>query len=182
MSRIAIPTVESAPAAAGPLLAAVKNKLGTVPNLMKLLANSPQALEGYLSLSGALGKGRLDAGIQERIALAVAEYNGCEYCLAAHAYLGKHVAKLSDAEIEAARGGASADARAAAAAAFALDVARNRGRIDDTALAAVRAAGFGDDAILEIVLHVALNVLTNYVNNVAATDLDFPAVGRRRAA
>ena len=95
MSRISIPTVESAPSASAPLLAAVKQQLGSVPNLMKLLAVSPAALEGYLSLSGALGKGALDAGIRERIALAVAQHNGCDYCLAAHSYLGKHVAKLA---------------------------------------------------------------------------------------
>jgi len=182
MSRISIPTVESAPSASAPLLAAVKQQLGSVPNLMKLLAVSPAALEGYLSLSGALGKGTLDAGIRERIALAVAQHNGCDYCLAAHSYLGKHVAKLADAEIDAARGGASSDPRADAATRFALSVARNRGNVDGAELAGVRAAGFGDDAILEIVVNVALNVLTNYVNTVAQTEVDFPAARQRKAA
>jgi AhpD family alkylhydroperoxidase len=99
MNRIAIPTVEQSPAASLPLLEAVNKQLGVIPNLMKLVGNSPAALEGYLSLSGALGKGVLSAPLRERIALTIAEYNGCDYCLAAHSYLGKNLAKLSDEEI-----------------------------------------------------------------------------------
>jgi uncharacterized peroxidase-related enzyme len=182
MSRIAIPTVENAPAAAQPLLAAVKQQLGTVPNLMKLLARNPAALEGYLSFSGALGKGALDAGLRERIALAVAEHNGCDYCLSAHTYLGQHVARLPAGELAAAREARSTDARAAAALGFARAVARQRGQVADAELAAVRAAGFDDAEVLEIVAHVALNVLTNYVNNVALTTVDFPHVAARQAA
>lgn len=176
MSRISIPTVESAPSASAPLLAAVKQQLGSVPNLMKLLAVSPAALEGYLSLSGALGKGALDAGIRERIALAVAQHNGCDYCLAAHSYIGKNLVKLTDDEIAQARDGRAADARNDAALRFAQRVAAERGRVLDADIAALRAAGFSDAETVEIVLHVALNVLTNYVNNVAHTDVDFPRV------
>ena len=59
MSRISIPTVEHSAAASKPLLAAVQQQLGVVPNLMKLVGHSPAALEGYLSLNGALGKGKI---------------------------------------------------------------------------------------------------------------------------
>lgn len=181
MSRIDIPSVEASPAASQPLLAAVNQQLGVVPNLMKMVGNSPAALEGYLSLNGAVAKGVLELGLRERIALATAEYNGCEYCLAAHTYLGKNLAKLDDAEIDRARDAHSADARTAAALHFARRVTAERGHVSDTDLAAVRAAGFNDAAIVEIVTNVALNVLTNYVNNVAATDIDFPRVALRRA-
>lgn len=181
MSRIDIPSVEASPAASQPLLAAVHQQLGVVPNLMKMVGNSPAALEGYLSLNGAVAKGVLELGLRERIALATAEYNGCEYCLAAHTYLGKNLAKLDDAEIDRARDAHSADARTAAALHFARRVTAERGHVSDTDLAAVRAAGFNDAAIVEIVTNVALNVLTNYVNNVAATDIDFPRVALRRA-
>lgn len=78
MSRLTIPTVDTAPEATKPLLAAVKKQLGVVPNLMKLVGNSPAALEGYLSLNGALAKGTLDTKLRERIALGVAEFNGCD--------------------------------------------------------------------------------------------------------
>ena len=182
MSRIAIPTVEQAPAKSKPLLDAVHKQLGVVPNLMKLVGNSPAALEGYLALNGALAKGALDARLRERIALAVAEFNGCEYCLSAHSYLGKNVARLDDGEIAAARDGRSSDPKADAALRFAHRVAAERGRVDDADLAALRAAGFDDAAVVEIVLNVALNVLTNYVNNVAQTDIDFPRVDMKLAA
>jgi uncharacterized peroxidase-related enzyme len=177
MSRLAIPaSIEAAPAAARPSLEAVNKQLGSVPNLFRLVANSPAALEGYLGLSGALGKGKLDARTRERIALAVAEQNRCDYCLSAHSYLGSNLAKLDDAEIAANRAGGSNDARAAAAVRFATRIVRERGHVTDGDLEAVKAAGYDDAQVLEIVLHVALNTLTNYVNSVAATDIDFPVV------
>jgi len=183
MSRINIPaTVETAPAAAQPLLNGVKAKLGSAPNLFRLLAVSPAALEGYLGLSGALGKGSLDARTRERIALAVAEFNGCGYCTSAHAYIGKNLAGLSDAEIAANRNGGSTDDRAAAAVRFAIKVVETRGQVSDADVAAIRVAGYSDAEVIEIVLHVALNTLTNYVDEVAKTDIDFPVVPTNLAA
>jgi uncharacterized peroxidase-related enzyme len=182
MNRLAITPTENAPAAAQPLLAAVHKQFGMTPNLMKLVSASPAALEGYLALNGALAKGTLDGGLRERIALAIAEFNGCEYCLSAHTYMGKNLAKLNDQEIAAARDGGSADARNDAALRFAVRVAASRGQVSDVELANLRAAGFDDAAVLEIVLNVALNVLTNYVNNVAQTEVDFPKVELKLAA
>jgi uncharacterized peroxidase-related enzyme len=183
MSRIPIPaTIEAAPAASRPLLDAVKKQLGVAPNLFRLVANSPAALEGYVALSGALGKGALPAPTRERIALAVAEINGCDYCLSAHAYLGRHVAGLDDAEITANRNGSSNDARADAAVRFAAKVAGERGHVAEDDLRAVRRAGYDDAQIIEIVLHVALNTWTNYINTVADTDIDFPVITSRKAA
>lgn len=182
MSRISIPSVEQSLDASKPWLAAVQQQLGVVPNLMKLVGHSPAALEGYLSLNGALAKGQLDAKLRERLALAVAEYNGCDYCLSAHDYLGRNVAKLNGDEIEAARDGRSEDARAHAALDFALKVLQTRGSVSGADLAALRLAGFDEASVIEIVATVALNVLTNFINNVAQTDIDFPKVSARRAA
>lgn len=164
------------------MLEAVKQQLGSVPNLFRLVSNSPAALEGYLALSGALGKGALPAATRERIALAVAEINGCSYCLSAHTYLGKHVAKLDDAEMTANRGGASNEPTADAAVRFAAKVANSRGHVDEHDLRAVKLAGYDDAHVIEIVLHVALNTWTNYINEVARTDIDFPIVTTRKAA
>jgi uncharacterized peroxidase-related enzyme len=125
------------------------------------VSNSPAALEGYLTLSGALNKGKLPAQTRERIALAVAEINGCSYCLSAHTYLGKTLAKLDDAEITANRSGASNDPKADAAVRFAAKVARERGHVSEADVRAVRAAGYDDEQVIEIVLHVALNTWTN---------------------
>ncbi|MEK8029801.1 carboxymuconolactone decarboxylase family protein [Ideonella sp. DXS29W] len=182
MSRLSIPAVSDAPAASKPLLEAVHQKLGVVPNLMKLLGQSPAALEGYLSLSGALDKGTLDVKLRESLALAVAEFNGCDYCLAAHSYIGKNLVKLTDDEIAQARDARALDVRRAAALRFAQRVASERGRVQDSDIAALRSAGFNDAETIEIVLHVALNVLTNYVNNVARTDVDFPRVSSHTPA
>jgi len=183
VSRIGFPaSVEAAPVAAQPLLNGVKAKLGSVPNLFRLLAVSPAGLEGYLGLSGALGKGLLDARTRERIALAVAEFNGCGYCTSAHAFIGRIMAGLSDTEIAANRRGDSTDERAAAAVKFAIKIVEARGQVSDADVAAVRVAGYSDAELIEIVLHVALNTLTNYVNEVAETTIDFPAVKARDAA
>jgi uncharacterized peroxidase-related enzyme len=182
MTRIATPaTVADAPAASQPLLEAVNKQLGTVPNLFRVVGNSPAALEDYLSLMGALGKGELSVQTRERIALAVAEINGCDYCLSAHTYLGKNVAKLDDSEITANRNGGSNDSKAAAAVLFAKKVADARGRVSDAALGEVKAAGYSDAAVIEIVLNVALNIWTNYINTVAGTEIDFPVVHAKKA-
>ena len=175
MSRIFIPTRDASPEKSKPLLDAVERQLGVVPNLFRLVGTSPAALEGYLGLNGALGR-TLDAKTREGIALAVAQANGCDYCLSAHTYLGLNLAKIDEAEIARNRSGRSGDAKADAAIVFARRVLDARGRVSAADLAEVRDAGFTDAQIVEIVLSVALNVLTNYVNNVAGTDIDFPEV------
>jgi len=183
MTRIPTPaTIEAAPAASQPLLQAVKKQLGVAPNLFRLVANSPAALSGYLGLSGALGKGELPAATRERIALAVAEINGCDYCLSAHTYLGRNVAKLDDAEMTANRSGASNDPVADAAVRFAAKVTTLRGHVSDEDFRAVKAAGYTDAQVIEIVQHVALNTWTNYINTVGQTEIDFPVITARKAA
>jgi uncharacterized peroxidase-related enzyme len=182
MPRLPTPaSIEASPAAAQPLLHAVEKQLGVVPNLFRVVGNSPAALEGYLGLNGALGKGELEAATRERIALAVAEANGCDYCLSAHTYLGKNLAKLSEAEISANRNGSSSDSKAAAAVRFAVKLVKARGHVADADVQAVKKAGYNDAQGIEIVLHVALNTLTNYVNEVAKTEIDFPVVTAKAA-
>src|SRR5262249_34974152 len=156
------------------LLQAVEKQLGTVPNVFRSVSTSPQALEGYLGLLGALDKGALPPPTRERIALAVAEVNGCSYCLSAHTYLGRQFAHLDDAEMTANRSGASNDPKADAAVKFATQVTRARGHVSETDVSAVRLAGYNDAQIIEIIQHVALNTWTNYFNEVFKTDIDFP--------
>lgn len=183
MSLIPTPaTIADAPDGSHALLHSVEKMLGTTPNMFRLIGNSPAALEGYLGLSGALGKGRLPAATRERIALAIANINGCDYCNSAHTYLAKTLAKLDEAEIAANRAGGSTDARAHAAVDFAVKLATHRGRIAPADLAAVKDAGYSDGELVEIVGHVALNVLTNYVNEAFGTDVDFPRIEAARAA
>jgi len=183
MSRIPTPqTIDDAPTASRPLLEAVKRQFGVVPNMFRLVSNSPVALEGYLGLFNSLNKGELPAATRERIALAVSEINGCSYCLSAHTYLGKKLAKLDDPEITANRNGASNDPKADAAVRFAVVLAKARGHVSEAELRALKAAGYSDAQAIEIVMHVALNTWTNYINEMAQTEIDFPVIKARTAA
>lgn len=181
MSRLAIPHLDDAPEGSKPVLDAIRKSLGVVPNLFRLIGNSPTAINAYAGLNGPLTKA-LDVRTRERIALAVAQVNGCDYCLSAHTYLGLNLAKISPDEIALNRQGRSGDATADAAVSFAAKVASQRGHVSDADITAVRAAGFGDAQIVEIVALVAENTFTNYLNEVAKTDIDFPVVRAAEAA
>jgi uncharacterized peroxidase-related enzyme len=177
MSRIHIPpSIEAAPREAQPLLQASKAKQGRVPNMLRLIATSPIVLWAYLGFGEALDTGNLDGRTRQRIALAVAQLNGCDYCLSAHIDLAKHLAKLDDGELAANRQGRSTDRKADAAVRFAATLVRERGRAGDDDISALRSAGYSDGEILEIIAHVALNIFTNYVNEALGTEIDFPVV------
>lgn len=174
----ALPQIEPADATgpAAALLTQVQKTLGSVPNMTKAMANSPALLKGYLALSGALNGGTLPAAVRERLAIASAEYNRCEYCLSAHTYLGRNIAKLDDAELERARHAQSSDPHVAVLLALSDAIARGRGEVDETALKTARAAGVTDAEIAELVGNLALNILTNYFNVLADVDNDWPVV------
>lgn len=156
------------------LFNAIQNKLGVVPNMMRTMGNSPALLEGYLNLSGALSHGALGAKTGELLALAISENNSCDYCVAAHTYIGEKLVHIDASTIENARRGNSADAKTEAAFKFATTLLAKKGLVNDTDVEAVKTAGFTDGEIGEIVGHVALNILTNYFNNTADTEVDFP--------
>ena len=177
MSRIPTPaTIEAAPEASQPILEAIKKQIGSVPNIFRLVSNSPAALTGLTSLQGALGKGTLTAATRERIALAMAQANGCDYCLSAHTFTGAKFAKLDEAEIASNRNGTSNDPKAAAAVEFARALTTARGSVGADEISKVRAAGYSDAEIVEIIAHVALNTFTNYVNEALDTEIDFPRI------
>ncbi len=173
MSRLDQISPEVATGKAKELLDAVKGKLGLVPNMTRAMANAPAVLDGYLSLSGALGKGALPAKTREQIALAVGQANGCDYCLAAHSAIGKMVGLTADQILDSRRG-TSVDSKTDAIIRFARQVVEKQGRVTDADLADARIAGLDDSAVAEIVANVALNIFTNYFNHVAETDIDFP--------
>ena len=181
MSRI--PPVN--PAATTPdrqaLLSAIHQAFGATPAMFKTVAQSPAALKMMWSAFGALGAGVIPPRLGEQIAVAVADRNACEYCLAAHTALGRK-AGASAAEMAAAQAGESADPKTNAALRFALKVVDARGQVTDADVQALRAAGFDDEHIVEILAHVALNLFTNYVNVAFAVPVDFPAVPLRRSA
>src|SRR5215831_8219252 len=131
--------------------------------------------------NGALTK-TLDVKTRERIALAVAQVNGCDYCLSANSYLGLNLAKISPDEVALDRKGKSGDAKANAAVHFAARVLRERGHITGADIKAVRDAGYSDGQVVEILAVTAENIFTNLLNVVAETDIDFPVVRANDAA
>jgi len=160
------------------LLAAVQAKLGVTPNMTRHMARSPAVLDAYLAFAGALAGGTLNARLREQIALATAEANACEYCLSAHTLVGKG-AGLTSTEIAAARAADAADPNARAALRFADKLIANRGVVAESDVAMMRAAGYDDGAIGEVIANVALNIFTNYFNNVTQPVVDFPVVKPR---
>jgi len=158
------------------LFDAVQAKLGVVPNMMRTMGNSPAVLEGYLGLSGALSHGKLSAKTGELIALAVSESNSCDYCLAAHTFIGEKLVKADPAVLHAARTGNSTDAKTEAILQLAKTLISKNGLVNDEDVNKAKNAGISEAEIAETVAHTALNVLTNYFNNLANTEIDFPTV------
>ncbi len=180
MTRIQLINPAATTANRQALLEQIHGAFGATPNMFKAVANSPAALQSMWGSFGALGSGVLGAKLGEQIAVTVAEINRCQYCLAAHTMLGKQ-AGLSDDDLAAAQAGKSNDPRTAAALAFARKVLLTRANVGAEDLVALRAVGFQDEHIVEIMAHVALNVFTNYVNVAFDVPVDFPKVKFDRA-
>jgi len=181
MSRLPAIQTQAASGKAKELLEAVQAKLKITPNMTRVMANSPAVLEAYLSFSGALAGGALPAKLREKLALQVGELNSCQYCVSAHTAIGK-MTGLTDAEIEGARNANSASEKETAALRFARELVTSQGQTTDADIEAVRRAGYTDGEIAEIIAHVALNIFTNYFNNAAEVEVDFPKVALRKSA
>jgi uncharacterized peroxidase-related enzyme len=150
-------------------------ELGVVPNLFRILGNSPAALEGYLNFNGALAAGNFDVKVREQIALTVAESNLCGYCLSAHTFSGGK-AGLTEQDIADAIRATARIGKSDAILKLARSIVVQRGEVRDSDLEGARVFGLTDGEIVETVANVVLNILTNYVNHVARTSVDFPEV------
>jgi AhpD family alkylhydroperoxidase len=160
------------------LMESVSKDRGAIPNMIKSIAHSPQTLEGYLQFRRALAGGKIEPEVRERIALAVAQANHCDYSLAEHTALASRLG-LTFEEIMASREGRAGDRRTSAALQFARNLVMRNG---DCSTVEVREAGYRDAEIVEMVALVALYVFENYFNSVAQTQLDFPSVGMKTRA
>ncbi|WP_281806095.1 carboxymuconolactone decarboxylase family protein [Methylocystis echinoides] len=181
MARIAVIDPNSATGEAKALLDAVQASLGAVPNFIRVLANSPAALKAFLGVHHIAGAGLLDPKTRERIALAVAEQNACQYCVSAHTAIGRK-AGLDSQEMLANRVGRSSDAKAEAALAFARALVEHSGQVSKAEFDAVRSAGHSDGEIVEIITHVAMNIFTNLLGKSTRIEIDFPQIELNRAA
>ncbi|KZC77802.1 carboxymuconolactone decarboxylase family protein [Sphingobium yanoikuyae] len=177
MSTIALLSDADATPDTAAIFREAKARMGKVPNLLRVMAQAPAVLDVYWDGRGALGQGVLPAKVQEQIAIAVAAANGCDYCLAAHTGAGR-AAGLSAADLAGAQRGEASDGHAAAILALALDVNAAHGCAGPDILDQTRAAGLNDAEILETIAHVAISILTNSINNIVGTSLDFPRVAR----
>lgn len=175
MSRLTVINQETANPEQKALLDAVHEKLGMVPNFLKVFASSPAALRAFLGLHSIASEGSLDAATRERIALAVAQQNECQYCVSAHTAIGRK-AGLDGAEIEANRAGSSHDAKAAVAVKFANALVEHSGNVTAEELLEVREAGYSDADIVEVITHVGMNMLTNIIGKASQVEIDFPKV------
>jgi uncharacterized peroxidase-related enzyme len=155
------------------VFAEIRAKFALVPNLFRVLANAPAALEGLMGLSAALARGALDEKTREQLALAIAESNLCAYCLNVHTALAAKIG-LNHAEIDDAIRASAADARTDAILKLARCIVVQRGELSDADLGRARAGGLSDGEIIETVANVALNIFENYVSHVARVPIDFP--------
>jgi len=156
------------------LFQSVQAKLGSVPNMFRTMGNSPAVLEGYLAFNAAMSSASLGAKMGELIALTVANANGCEYCNAAHTFIGEKMVHIDPRSIAAARSGSSSDAKTHAALEFARTLVRKKGHVSSQEVETLRTAGYTDTGIAEIIGHVALNFFTNIFNTAADVAVDFP--------
>lgn len=155
------------------LLDTVQQAFGMVPNTAKMMANSPAVLESFLAFSTAMGKVQIGEKLHNQVKLNTSETNSCVYCTSILSAVAPS-AGLSTDDILAGRTGNSEDLRTKAALAFANEVLESRGKVSNQQLDAARKAGFGDADIVEIVASVVLGCFTNFLNNVADTELDIP--------
>ncbi|MGG7568529.1 carboxymuconolactone decarboxylase family protein [Rhodovulum sp. DZ06] len=170
----ALPALETAdaPEAARPTLAKVAAAYGAVPNLMKAMSNSPQALDAYLAISGLVDAAAFSAAEKQVVQQAVNLEHGCAYCLAAHSAMGK-MGGVDGALDAALRGGAPlADAKLDALRAFTLSVVRGRGHVPAGATEAFFAAGYDARALMDVLLIVTQKVMSNYTQHIAQAPLD----------
>ncbi len=174
MQRITAVDYESSEGKTKELLDGVKAKIGSVPNMMKTLAASPEVLEAYLNFSGTLGS-TLDAKLREQISLTTAEINGCGYCASAHSAIGKMVG-LNEQAIKEARLAGATDDKVDAALKFTKALVLSRGEVSDADFQNIKSAGYSEKEISEIIANVVLNIFTNYINKTALTVNDFPKV------
>jgi len=153
----------------------IASKFGSVPNFFRTIAHAPQTASAFAAFNGALALTRLSAQQREVIALTQAGFHACPYCSAYHVFAaGK--AGVSKDEAMAWLRGAPSTAPEQALARFVRAVLEHRGRIATEDLAALKAAGFDEGHMIEVMAVMAANFFTNFVNLAAQTQVDFPSV------
>ncbi|GAA0695473.1 carboxymuconolactone decarboxylase family protein [Marinobacterium maritimum] len=176
MSRLPLLCPDTACDQGAPTLALIRQQLGMLPNFFAGLANHGGALNGYLAFEQQLSEhSRLSKAQREMISLAVANANGCHYCVSGHTLSAKHAGVDAEAARMAQQGKAQ-DPKDQTILAFALDVLEQRGHLPDESLAAARQMGLDDAMLVEIISWVGINSYSNWINNLIQPKIDFPEV------
>jgi uncharacterized peroxidase-related enzyme len=177
VNRLKVHDVTSAPEGAKPLLESVQKKFGRVPNLFGLMANSPAVLKGYLDVGADLADSGLPARLRELIAVFTAAWNECDYCFAAHTAAAKKFRYTDDQLKGMLRGEPLDDPKFTAAITFVRALLQSHGGVSEDEIAAVRAAGFNDAGIAELIAATAAQFYSNFMNRALETAVDFPEPG-----
>lgn len=174
MARLTVNTLETAPEKAKERMEMVQKANGFIPNLIGVLANSPQALEMYQEVGKINSKSSLTPGEIEVVQITAAAHNGCDFCVAGHTKIGTLKLKMPEAVLNALRARTTIEdnAKYQALAQFTMQLIDQRGKVSDEELATIKAAGYSEQNILDVVLGVALATLCNYANNVAQNDIN----------
>ena len=177
MSRLSVPSFESATGATADIYGQIKKAIGSVPNTFAAIgAHGPAALKAVLAADAVLALGNLSKRDQETIKLVISGVAGCDYCVAAHSLLGK-LAGLKPEELKNIRDGKpTGDVKRDALVRFVRKLAATSGTVSDADFAAIKDAGYSDAQLVDISLAFATTVFTNVFNRINDTDIDFPAV------
>jgi uncharacterized peroxidase-related enzyme len=149
---------------------------GDAGPMVRAMAQAPVVLRGYMDLSRAVKRGHIDRRITERINLAVHEWLGCAYCLDAHTRAARKLG-LSDRDIQLARQGTATDPKVAALVAYGQQLIAAPAEVSDAQIDELRAHGYSDEQIAEVVALVALQQLSGAFNLAAGIEPTVEAIG-----
>jgi uncharacterized peroxidase-related enzyme len=162
----------TAPAGSREILDEFENAWGFVPNLWRVLAESPAALEAYSRLWAIAEKTSFTSQERNIAYLAIIYENECTYCMAGHTYLSSKT-KVDGAAIAAVREGKPiADEKLEALRQFAAKLTRQRGVLDEADVLAFKAAGYDNRSVLDVLVLAATKLISNYTNHIAQTPND----------
>lgn len=173
MTNFNIVNVEDADQPTQELLAAIDKELGMIPNVYAVMANSPSTLAGFLGFGKALDSGSLSAVLKEKIALVVSNENTCGYCVSAHSAVAAQLGMSAEDAIDAQKG-KSENTKEQAVLNLAISLNSNHGHGDNSAVRKAFDAGLSVEEIIEVLGQVLKNIMTNTLNGIAETKIDFP--------
>ena len=154
--------------------------LGFVPNMYKSMGNNPALLDAY---TYAYNTFRANSGFspveQEVVFLSVAYENNCEYCMAAHSFVGDMMTKVPTEVTDAIREGKQIpDAKLAALSKLTRSLTSNRGNVSQTEVDEFLATGYSESHVLGIIAGIGAKTLSNYSNHITNPEVDAAFAGR----